>query len=130
MYPKGFEIVASFEIDMSEWGNAMPYTSQAHEAKGSRKHGQLKRYKAYKLWLGWKVKPHVRGIHTPGKGEKVYLYVHEYLKDYTHGDTENIRKAIQDAIYGKDKYVAGGYDFSYDKDNPRVVITILEREAT
>ena len=134
MYPKGYEITASFELDMSEWGNAVPYTSQAHEAKGSRKHGQVKRYKVYKHWLAWTLAslkiadPRIKDIKQPKKGEKVYLYVHIYFRDYTHGDPENVRKAIQDAIYGQDKYVAGCVDFGYDKERPRVVITILERE--
>jgi hypothetical protein len=129
MYPKGYEQVASFELDMSDWGNAVPYTSQSYEKKGSRKHGQLKRYKDYKKWLQWKlIEAHVDTLKAPGKGEKVYLHVYIYFRDYTHGDPENCRKAIQDAIYAQDKYVAGCVDFGYDRDNPRVVITILERE--
>jgi len=75
-----------------------------------------------------KLKGKVDNIRIPGKGEKVYLYVHCYFRDYTHGDPENVRKAIQDAIYGQDKYVAGCVDFGYDRDNPRVIITVLERE--
>jgi hypothetical protein len=127
MYPEGYEIKASFELDMADWGNAVPYTSQSHEKRGSRKHGQVKRYKDYKKWLAFQLmQGQADGITMPGKGEKVYLYVHCYFKDYTHGDPENCRKAIQDAIYTQDKYVAGCVDFSYDKDNPRVMITILE----
>lgn len=128
MYPEGYEIRASFELSMEAWGNAVPYTSQAHERGGSRKSKQLKRYKAYKQWLAWQLKGKLDGIGTPGRDEKVYLYVHIYFRDHTHGDPENVRKAIQDAIYGKDKYVMGCYDCGYDKENPSVIITILERE--
>ena len=131
MYPKGYKQVASIELDMRAWGNAVPYTSQAHERRGSRKSGQVKRYRDYKKWLA-RILYYERHLEKcnlePDKDNKVYLYVHIYFSNHRHGDPENIRKAIQDAIYKQDKYVAGCVDFGYDRDNPRVVITILERE--
>lgn len=52
-----------------------------------------------------------------------------FYKDKRHGDTDNVAKGINDSIFQKplnDKYIAGSYDFDYDKDNPRVEIIIRE----
>ena len=61
------------------------------------------------------------------KDKKYYVDVVAYYKDKKHGDTDNVAKGINDAIFQKplsDKYVAGSYDFFYDKENPRVEIKI------
>jgi hypothetical protein len=57
---------------------------------------------------------------------KVYFNAICYFSDKKHGDCENVRKAVQDAIYGQDKMVAGFVDFHYDENNPRVECEILE----
>lgn len=61
------------------------------------------------------------------KDIKYYVDIVVYFKDKKHGDTDNIAKGINDAIFDKplnDKYVAGSYDFFYDKKNPRVEVNI------
>jgi hypothetical protein len=56
--------------------------------------------------------------------EKVFLNVMIYFGSHRHGDPENIRKGIQDAIYKQDRLVAGSVDFGYDPPFPRVEIEI------
>ena len=60
---------------------------------------------------------------------KYYVDVVAYFKDKTHGDTDNIAKGVNDAIFQKplsDKYIAGTYDYYYDKENPRLCVRIRE----
>jgi len=131
MYPKGYEQVANFELSMSEWGNAVPYTTQTHREARSRRDPQVARYQDYKKWLEWQVEPHIKGIiRKPTHLDLPILHVHAVFKDRRHGDPSNVRKGVEDAIYKQDKYVTGGVTIAYDKDNPRVVITILERVIT
>ena len=59
--------------------------------------------------------------------DKLYVHVKAYYKDKTHGDTDNVAKGVNDAIFQKplnDKYVAGCYDFDYDPIDPRLEIHI------
>lgn len=58
---------------------------------------------------------------------KVQLDCMIYFANKKHGDPENIRKSIQDSIFAIDKYVVGNVDYQYDKENPRVEVTIKER---
>ena len=58
--------------------------------------------------------------------EKVYLNVFVYFSSRRHGDPENIRKGIQDAVFEQDRYVAGSVDFGYDAQNPRVEVEIID----
>ena len=63
------------------------------------------------------------------KDRKYYVDIMIYFKDKKHGDPDNVAKGINDSIFIKplsDKYVAGSYDFDYDKTNPRVEIKIKE----
>lgn len=57
---------------------------------------------------------------------KVQLDCMIYFADKKHGDPDNIRKAIQDAIFANDKYVVGSVDYQYDREKPRVEITIMK----
>jgi hypothetical protein len=58
--------------------------------------------------------------------KKVFMDVMIYFSCGRHGDPENIRKGVQDAIYIQDRMVAGSVDFAYDRDNPRVEVEIRE----
>jgi len=91
----------------------------------------------YKKYQGYKQKIYVSFIKKTGnyphvllnKSKKYYVEVMAYYKDKTHGDTDNVAKGVNDAIFAKplsDKYVAGSYDFDYDEENPRLEITIKE----
>lgn len=63
------------------------------------------------------------------KNRKYYVDIMVYFKDKKHGDPDNIAKGINDAIFQKplnDKYIAGSYDFDYDKQDPRVEVIIRE----
>tara|TARA_R110001606_G_scaffold2504_5_gene10987 strand:- start:4356 stop:4727 length:372 start_codon:yes stop_codon:yes gene_type:complete len=93
--------------------------------------------KEYKKYVVWKNKVVAKFIleftkyphNLLEKDKKYYVDVVAYYKDKKHADTDNVAKGINDAIFQKplnDKYVAGSYDFSYDKENPRVEITIKE----
>jgi hypothetical protein len=57
---------------------------------------------------------------------KVFMDVMIYFSTGRHGDPENIRKGIQDAIYTQDRMVAGSVDFDLDLMNPRVEVEIRE----
>lgn len=59
--------------------------------------------------------------------KKVQLDCMIYFANKKHGDPENIRKGAQDSIFANDKYVVGNVDYQYDKENPRVEVTIKER---
>jgi hypothetical protein len=90
----------------------------------------------YKKYLDWKnrvLKAFVLANNnklpsmTLARDTKYYVDIICYFKDKTHGDTDNIAKGINDSIFSKplnDKYIAGSYDYFYDKDNPRVTVEI------
>lgn len=83
----------------------------------------IRRYFAYKDQVhlaAW-----ANHVDAEPKG-KIYLNVMIYFRNRKHADPENVRKGIQDAIFKKDKYVAGRVDFDYDAVNPRVEIEIIE----
>lgn len=78
---------------------------------------RLRRYFEYKDWC---VLQCVKVPFDRKPKTKIYFNAVCYFADKKHGDPENIRKAIQDAIFSQDKMVAGFVDFYYDADNPRV----------
>lgn len=55
-----------------------------------------------------------------------------YFENGTHPDPENVHKGVKDALFyglrgkgGGDKYTGGHYEPPlYDKENPRVVVTV------
>jgi len=63
------------------------------------------------------------------KDKKYFVDVVCYYKDKTHGDTDNVAKGVNDALFQKplsDKYIAGTYDYYYDKENPRLCVRIRD----
>lgn len=93
----------------------------------------------YKVYIAWKQKVILAFASTFGKlphqilkkDTKYYVNIIAYYKDKKHADTDNVAKGINDSLFSKplsDKFVAGSYDFFYDKENPRVEIEIIERE--
>ena len=61
---------------------------------------------------------------TSIKGQKTRVDIMIYFKNYAHGDGDNVLKAILDSLFANDKFCTGSYDYDYDKENPRVEITI------
>lgn len=95
----------------------------------------------YKVYLAYKaliVKSFIETAHCmPHKllkpNTKLYVNITAYYKDKKHGDTDNVAKGVNDALFAKplnDKYIAGSYDFFYDKENPRLEIEILEENIS
>ena len=92
-------------------------------AKGMKVKERLRKYFTWKDWV------YACSAKYPIEREpktKVYMNVFCYFRNRTHGDPENIRKGIQDAIYKQDRYVAGAVDFLYDEKNPRCEIQIIQ----
>ena len=89
-----------------------------------------KKYLAWKELVYWSFVKQIKK--QPSKvfksGEKYYAIITVYYMDKTHGDTDNVTKGILDAIFQKpltDKFIAGFFDYFYDKKNPRVEVTFL-----
>jgi len=65
------------------------------------------------------------------KNKKYFVDVVAYYKDKKHGDTDNVAKGVNDALFASplsDKYVAGTYDYYYCKENPRLCVRIREED--
>jgi len=58
------------------------------------------------------------------EGEAYRLDVVCYFKGEVHGDPENCRKAVQDALFSNDKHIWGLVSFAHTKDCPFVEITV------
>jgi len=95
-----------------------------------------KEYQKYLLWKSNIVATFARKFgklpkNVFSKNKKYYVNIKVFYKDKTHGDTDNIAKGINDAIFQRplnDKYIAGSYDFDYDKDYPRVEVKISDEK--
>lgn len=55
---------------------------------------------------------------------KHFLKTMSYFANDKRPDPDNVQKGIADAIFQDDKYVAGSYDFDFDKENPRVEVEL------
>jgi hypothetical protein len=58
------------------------------------------------------------------KKRKVQLNCMIYFKNNAHGDPENVRKGIMDALFVNDKHVIGYYDYDIDPEAPRVEVEL------
>ena len=122
-------------------GNPIPYLRMTHKELKllkipdyrMRSRSGLKRKQTLKRYLDWK--DYVRtclqmaivdqrratrdeiAYLTETKGKKIQLDCMVYFANRNHGDPENIRKGIQDAIFANDKHVVGNVDYQYDPDN-------------
>lgn len=108
-------------------GNPIGYTRTTQRAKYCDRY---KRYQQYKDSVVLAFLEQCKGDWgankplTTVKGSKTKMDIMIYFKDLTHGDPDNIFKAIADSIFEVDKYVCGSFDFAYDRDNPRVEVAI------
>lgn len=118
-----FTIIGNQEDDK---GNPIPYH---RSTQGGQWKPAVRRYHAWKDHVvsayceASGVKLYDRKP-IPKQAGKIYVDIKIFYKDKTHADSDNIAKGINDALFENDKYVAGSYDFEYDKDNPRVEVTI------
>lgn len=88
-----------------------------------KKKGQLIRYFEWKEYVDLcAIKAKVEFDRAPK--EKKFMDLVIFFKNKVHGDPDNIFKGIADALFSDDKYIAGSFDFFYDKENPRVEIKI------
>ena len=74
------------------------------------------------------------GLLKASKDEPLVINTVAYFRDGRHPDPENVHKGIVDALFygakGGDKYTGGGFPPPlYDKDNPRVEVSIWEGSA-
>lgn len=119
--------IISFEVKSDH--NSVPYKRTTQKQKFVDK--EYKKYQAYKnLIIAEFIKATGKQPHQLlKKNTKYFVDVVAYYKDKKHGDTDNIAKGVNDAIFANplsDKYVAGTYDFYYDKENPRLCVRIRE----
>ena len=115
------------ELVIKTGKNPVPYKRTTQKQKFVDK--EYKKYQEYKnLIITEFIKKYKCFPHKLLKNKtKYYVNVTAYYKDFTHGDTDNIAKGVNDALFSKplsDKYVAGSYDYFYDKENPRLEIAI------
>ncbi len=61
---------------------------------------------------------------TTTKNQKARVDTFIYFKSGIHPDPDNVQKAILDSLFKSDKYCAGSFDYDYDKENPRVEVTL------
>ena len=66
----------------------------------------------------------VKGKPIQDRFKKAYVSTRMKFIDRTHGDPDNIQKAVADALFADDKYVAGDYDFDYTNDVDAVGIDV------
>lgn len=111
--------------------NAVPYMRTTQKQKY--------RDKNYPRYLAWKAYVRTRFIQKTNKyphqvfkkNQKYYMDIKIYFYDKTHGDSDNVYKGINDALFNEplnDKYIAGSFDFFYDKENPRVEVSIYTED--
>lgn len=105
-------------------GNPIPYFRQTQRSKWS---SQAKRYHAWQNFVRVLARSKTKiNFNKQSKAkEKVYMMIDIYFANKKHGDPDNIFKGIADSLFGDDKYVAGSFDFDYDKENPRVEVALL-----
>ena len=90
----------------------------------------LAKWKAIKRYLDWKDKVRVIALCAKknlkdNPKSKTYMNITIFFRNKKHGDPDNIWKGIADALFKNDKYVAGCFDFSYDKNYPRTEVEII-----
>ena len=121
--PLHFEIKGNH---LDDKGNALPYTRTTQRAKYSAKYARYQGWKDYvrmcfEEYTGIACNPY-QMLEVP---VKAYLHTRIYFANKKHADPDNVQKGIEDAIFKNDKYVAGTYDFDYDKKNPRVICDLI-----
>jgi hypothetical protein len=98
--------------------------------KGCRFDKNYKRYQDYKNLVVSEFLAQVPGDWGSPKPltsefkNRTHVSLKIYFKNGIHCDPDNCFKAIADSLFKCDKYVSGDFDFDYDKECPRVEVTI------
>ncbi|QCD44108.1 RusA family crossover junction endodeoxyribonuclease [Campylobacter mucosalis] len=91
--------------------NPVPYKRTTQRQKWVDK--GYKKYLAFKELLRWQFKAQNKA--EPRLSGRYHVSIVATYKDKTHGDTDNIAKGVNDALFSDDKLVSGDYDFRYGK---------------
>lgn len=123
------QIIEMIVFEVKNGKNPTPYKRTTQKQKFVDK--EYKKYQEYKsLIVAEFIKETGKQPHMILEPKaKYYVDVVAYYKDKTHGDTDNIAKGVNDAIFARplsDKYIAGTYDYYYDAENPRLCVRIRE----
>jgi len=115
-----------FEVHSSH--NPIPYKRTTQKQKWTDR--EYKKYQIYKsLIIAEFVKETGKfPYQILSKNTKYHVGVLATYKDKRHGDTDNVAKGVNDAIFSKplsDKFVAGSYDYQYG-DEAKLQITISD----
>ena len=89
--------------------NPVPYKRTTQRAKFVSE--DYKKYCTWKKLLATEFRKQ-NGV-IPALRGRYYVEVVATYKDKTHGDTDNVAKGVNDALFANDKYVSGSYDFKY-----------------
>jgi len=88
--------------------NPVPYKRTTQKMKFSE---EYLRYAQWKTLLMTEFRKQ-NGV-IPALRGRYRVEVIATYKDKTHGDTDNVAKGVNDALFANDKYVSGSYDFKY-----------------
>ncbi|MDL0090088.1 RusA family crossover junction endodeoxyribonuclease [Campylobacter gastrosuis] len=91
--------------------NPVPYKRTTQRQKF--KDANYKKYLAFKELIRWHFK--AQNKTEPSLKGRYHVSVMATYKDKTHGDTDNVAKAVNDALFSDDKFVSGDYNFKYGK---------------
>jgi len=105
-------------------GNPIPYERMTQRSKFLPRN---KRYSSWKRYIigSWMEKFHRAPDFDPG--ETYRLDVICYFKGENHGDPENIRKGVQDALFSNDKHIWGLVGFGHSRE-PAIYIKITKEK--
>lgn len=117
---RSMRLVYELEITGLEY-NPVPYKRTTQRAKFASE--DYKKYCAWKKFLAEEFRKQ-NGIIPALRGRYRVEIVATY-KDKTHGDTDNVAKGVNDALFASDKYVSGSYEFQYGKSGG-IIVKIYE----
>jgi len=123
VYPESYELTIRGNQEDPKYGNPIPYCRMTQRSKFKSK--TAKRYLAWKEYVQecW-LEAFGKGSNFPSGG-CYRLNVDCYFRSENHGDPENVRKGIQDALFADDKHVWGTVRF-YHGRIPGVTIWVDE----
>jgi Endodeoxyribonuclease RusA len=112
-------------------GNPIPYYRMTQASKWEDP--AAKRYLAWKKYVQqcWLEKFHRYPQFGAGRYRldvTCYFTTTKNGGNCSHGDPENVRKGVQDALFAQDQHVVGSVDYHHvqGNDRPRVVIVVSE----